>query len=161
MATEAVPFPMPVLIARGGADDLDAVMEVMSQSFRPCFGEAWTRSQVAGILPMPGVWLGIARTGDIIVGFSLRRAIGGESELLLLAVHRACQRQGIGRVLLEDFIDGSRAVGAERLHLEVRDGNEAVALYSDAGFRVAGRRKGYYRGGDGIHYDALTMVLES
>ena len=41
-----------VRLRRGGVDDLDDVMRIMTAAFQPCFGEAWTRSQCAGILPM-------------------------------------------------------------------------------------------------------------
>ena len=40
--------------------DLDDVMSVMNEAFDPQFGEAWTRSQCAGILPMSGVSLMLA-----------------------------------------------------------------------------------------------------
>ena len=52
--------------------DLDSVIQVMNAAFDERFGEAWTRSQCAGILPMPGVKLVVARFGDgRSVGFSL------------------------------------------------------------------------------------------
>ena len=43
-----------VRLRPGRVDDLDDVMRIMSGAFQPCFGEAWTRSQCAGILPMSG-----------------------------------------------------------------------------------------------------------
>jgi ribosomal-protein-alanine N-acetyltransferase len=48
--------------------------------------------------------------------------------------------------------------GADRLHLEVRDGNPAIKLYSRSGFSEVGRRKNYYTGRDGQIYDALTLT---
>ena len=44
-----------VQIAPGSADQIDAVMRVMDSAFGDRFGEAWTRSQLSGILPMAGV----------------------------------------------------------------------------------------------------------
>ena len=70
----------------GKSTDLDDIVAVMNAAFDERFGEAWTRSQCAGILPMPGVRLMIARVGDGTAGFSLFRTIADESELLLLAV---------------------------------------------------------------------------
>lgn len=153
---------IPVRICDGGADDLDGVLEVMSGAFSPDFGEGWTRSQVAGILPLSGVMLAIARDAvDRPRGFSLQRTIAGESELLLLAVHLAAQRCGIGSCLLDHFIATSRSLGAKRLHLEVRDGNPATAMYQAYGFAPAGRRANYYRGSDGSVFDAITMALDT
>ena len=41
--------------------DLDKVMTVMDHAFDRRFGEAWTRSQLGGIMPMAGVSLILAR----------------------------------------------------------------------------------------------------
>jgi ribosomal-protein-alanine N-acetyltransferase len=144
-------------LAEGGLRDLDAVMRVMEESFDPSFGEAWTGPQCAGLLPMPGVWMTLARDGDAVVGFSLSRIVLIEAELLLLAVSKNGQRAGIGRRLLERFIGLAADRGAEKLYLEVRDGNEAVRLYNALGFREIGRRRNYYTGKDGQLYDAITL----
>lgn len=148
-----------VRLRRGGNDDLDEVMRIMASAFQPCFGEAWTRSQCAGILPMHGVTLTLAEAGRQIVGFSLARTVADEAELLLLAVEAGEQRRGIGQALLDDFVANSLAGGAHRLHLEVRDGNPAVELYRLSGFAPAGRRRNYYHGPGGERYDAVTLVL--
>jgi ribosomal-protein-alanine N-acetyltransferase len=151
---------MIVSLAQGTSDDLDSVMEVMSSAFPARFGEAWTRSQCAGILPMTGVRLVLARDGEeTSLGFSLYRTVAGDSELLLLAVDSKAQGNGIGRKLLDHFIEDARQNGAERIHLEVREGNAATRLYESAGFTRANRRRDYYRGSDRTQFDALTFVL--
>jgi len=147
-----------ITIAEGGLADLDAVMRVMEDSFDPAYGEAWTAPQCAGLMPMPGVWLTLARDGDEILGFALGRIVLKEAELLLLAVRRDGQGQGIGQLLLDRFILVATTRGADRLHLEVRDGNPAIKLYARSGFSEAGRRKNYYTGRDGQIYDALTLT---
>ena len=80
---------------------------------------------------MTGVSLMLARDhgSPQPVGFSLFRTVAGEAELLLLAVAPDHQGRGIGRLLLDEFVDRARAAGASRVHLEVRDGNPAVAMY--------------------------------
>lgn len=147
-----------VTLAEGGLLDLDAVMRVMEDSFDPAYGEGWTAPQCAGLMPMPGVWLTLAREGDEVVGFALGRIVADEAELLLLAVERGRQHQGIGQMLLDRFTSIAASRGAERLHLEVRDGNHAIKLYSRSGFVEVGRRKNYYSGRDGQVYDALTLA---
>lgn len=158
MATPAQPA-RACRLRPGGADDLDEVMRIMTTAFPPCFGEAWTRSQCAGILPMAGVTLTLAEDDDGALGFALARTIADEAELLLIAVNPQCQRRGIGQSLLINFIEQARNAGAEKLHLEVRDNNPAVALYTAAGFLPAGRRRNYYRGADGTKHDAVTLML--
>lgn len=148
----------PPLVREGGIADLDAVMAVMNDSFDPAFGEAWTAPQCAGLLPMAGVWLSIASEGDETVGFALARIVAREAELLLLAVKREAQRHGIGALLLQRFVEIARRRDAQRLHLEVREGNHAVNLYKRLGFVEVGRRRNYYNGRDGQVYDALTLA---
>ncbi len=158
MATPAL--ATRVRLEPGTSRHLDAVISVMEAAFGAKYGEAWTRSQCAGILPMAGVSLIIARDphSDETLGFSLSRGVADEAELLLLAVVPERHRQGIGSRLLDDFMDGARARGAARVHLEVREGNPAVAMYRAAGFCPVGRRRNYYRADDGRHYDALTLA---
>jgi ribosomal-protein-alanine N-acetyltransferase len=60
--------------------------------------------------------------------------------------------------LLEQFIDRARSDGATRVHLEVRDGNPAIAMYRAAGFEPVGRRRKYYHAADGRNFDALTFA---
>lgn len=151
-----------ILLDRGGAADLPAVLTVMEDAFDPRFGEGWTHAQCAGLLPMPGVWLTLARDSETgVVGFSLARIVADEAELLLLAVRRDAQRRGVGVRLLDHFDASARAQGALRLHLEVRDGNNAVNLYKSSGFTLVGRRAGYYNGLDGQQYDALSLSRPS
>lgn len=145
-------------IVEGGAADLDSVMAVMGESFDPSYGEAWTAPQCAGLMPMPGVWLNLAVVGEEVVGFGLSRAVLREAELLLLAVKTKDQNRGIGKLLLDAFVEQACARGANRLHLEVREGNHAVNLYLAAGFTPVGRRPNYYNGKDGQVYDALTLA---
>ncbi len=144
----------------GTSRDLDCLMSVMNAAFDPRFGEGWTRSQCAGILPMHGVALVIARNGedDRPIGFSLSRTVSDEAELLLLAVTPEHRRAGIGAKLLGQFLDRVIDQGATRIHLEVREGNPAIKMYRAAGFAIAGRRRKYYRGSDGSQYDALTLA---
>ncbi|MEO8548253.1 MAG: GNAT family N-acetyltransferase [Sphingomicrobium sp.] len=158
----SLPSAEAIRLAPGRSTDLAPVMTIMSAAFPSQFGEAWTRSQCAGILPMTGVSLMLAHDNGERqpIGFSLFRTVAGEAELLLLAVAPDRQRNGIGRMLLDHFIDCARAAGATRVHLEVRDGNPAVGMYRLAGFEPAGRRLNYYRGNDGRQFDALTLARE-
>ena len=92
MATPAL--DRTVRVRPGNSRDLDDVMEVMDAAFGDTFGEAWTRSQCAGILPMAGVSLTVAREVDsgAVIGFSLSRTVANEAELLLLAVRALARR---------------------------------------------------------------------
>jgi ribosomal-protein-alanine N-acetyltransferase len=149
-----------IRILDGSSEDLDDVMRVMNEAFGNRFGEAWTRSQLAGILPMGGVSLMLAKSKDEkkTIGFSLFRTVADESELLLIAVLPDRHREGVGGQLLYDFLERARNDGVARVHLEVRDGNPAVGMYRNAGFSPVGRRRNYYHGEDGKRFDAITLA---
>jgi len=150
--------PSGITFCEGSVADLDAVMTVMDESFDPRFGEAWTASQCAGLLPLPGVWLNLAQDKSGVIGFALARNVADEAELLLLAVRRPMQGRGVGKMLLERFTEQARERGAARVHLEVREGNHALSLYREANFTLVGRRRNYYRGHAGQSFDALTLA---
>jgi len=159
MATPA--FTDDVRIEAGSSGDIDAVMSVMDAAFGKTFGEAWTRSQLSGILPMTGVSMMLAwDRDDDAVGFSLVRVVADEAELLLIAVLPSHHRRGIGRRLLDHFMRQANDEGVRRVHLEVRDGNPAVAMYRAAGFSAVGRRRSYYQAPDGKRFDAITLARE-
>ncbi len=81
-------------------------------------------------------------------GLVLARAVGGEAEVLTLAVVPSLRRQGIGRSLLDRAMVEAAARGAAAILLEVATDNAAArALYASAGFTVIGRRPRYYPGG--------------
>lgn len=140
----------------GDTRDAWIVDELMATAFDPRFGEAWTRSQCLGVLAMPGVSLMIACVDDVPAGFAMTRIVADEAELLLLAVAPAHQRHGIGGALLRAVIADCERAGVTKLHLEVRAGNPALALYGQAGFAKVGERRAYYRGQNGEAFDAHT-----
>jgi ribosomal-protein-alanine N-acetyltransferase len=160
MATPAIADD--VVVEAGSADRIDSVMRVMDAAFGDRFGEAWTRSQLSGILPMAGVNLTLAvdRRTRAVIGFSLVRTVADESELLLIGVLPGRHRRGIGTLLLNHFLDRARGAGIGRVHLEVRDGNPATGMYLAAGFSPVGRRRNYYHATDGKRYDAITLAHE-
>jgi len=140
----------------GTTADLAMVETIMADAFDPRFGEAWTRGQCLGIMSLPGVWLTIATIGGEPAGFALSRLTLDEVELLLLATAPAKRRRGVAAALLRSVIGDAQDKRAVALHLEVRDGNDAIKLYRGAGFAKVGQRRAYYRGTGGLVSDAFT-----
>lgn len=88
-------------------------------------------------------------------GFALTRTLAGESELLTLAVDPAFQGAGIGRKLLETWLETAEA---EYAFLEVAQDNvRAVGLYHSCGFEETGIRRAYYQRPGAAPIDALLM----
>ncbi len=162
MATRAVPPPSDedaasaVVLRAGDARDLAIVDALMGDAFDPAYGEAWTRTQCLGVLALPGIQLVLAFVDDRPAGFAMTRTVLDEAELLLIAVATDARRRGIGTALVGAVIADCIAANVATLHLEVRAGNEDVALYTAHGFAKVGERRAYYRGRSGVAHDAHT-----
>ena len=90
--------------------------------------------------------------------FILGQIVSGEAEIIQITVINEARNQGIGSALLDEFLKNHATLGC---YLDVMEGNEeAIRLYQRAGFRVTGRRQGYYRL-DGERRDALLMRLDT
>lgn len=141
-----------------GYDQLASVGQVMSRAFDPRYGEAWNEAQCLALLALPGYRLSglMSGKGDML-GFSISRHVAGESELLLIAVDPSFGRNGYGTILINDWIAQCRQNGINRVFLEVRADNPALILYDKLGFARLAVRPAYYRGGDGVLRDAVTM----
>jgi [ribosomal protein S18]-alanine N-acetyltransferase len=80
-----------------------------------------------------------------VKGFIAARLVADELHVNNVAVRPAYRRIGIARKLLETTLDEAARMGARIAFLEVRAGNApAQALYARCGFKVTGRRTGYY-----------------
>ena len=149
-------------------EQLDQIMAVMEESFDPRWGEAWNRRQVRDALATPNTHCLLAHDdagadGDSqalsATGFLLSRAAPGEEEILLLAVCPGRRRSGVASRLVEAFKAEAAARGAERIFLEVRENNPAIAFYRLQHFNPVGRRRDYYRQNDGTRLDAITFAF--
>jgi [ribosomal protein S18]-alanine N-acetyltransferase len=88
-------------------------------------------------------------------GFICFRDVGKESEILNLCVHPLYRRHGIGRRLMEFYLDRCAAGGIEISHLEVSVSNEAALnLYRSFSYEKVGLRKRFYQG----KIDALLLT---
>jgi len=133
-------------------DDVTAVHEIERLSFRTPWPSYAFEQELRGNRLAHYV---VARAGDRVVGFAGVWLMVDEAHVTTFGVHPDWRRQGIGRQLLLNLVELSRAIGARRMTLEVRASNEAAqALYSGFGFDEAGRRPRYYTD-DGE--DALVM----
>lgn len=140
-------------------------MAVMDAAFDPAYGEAWTRRQVEDALLVGNTqYRLIAATGqppldhEAAAGFFLSRTGFEEEELLLLGVAPQYRRLGLGRRLLDWLAHEARERGADRLLLEMRQGNPAEHLYRGFGFASIGLRPNYYRAPSGGRIDAITFA---
>ena len=161
MATQRKPSPVSVRTV--GPFDLGR----LSRLHKGCFEEAWSRSDLAHLLAMPGGFGLIARLfeGGLAgfdamrgVGFSLCRVVRDESELLSIGVGPAYRRRGVAGYLLRASMERAHTIGARQMFLEVAvDNLPAQQLYLEHGFEQVGTRPDYYHRQNGQRMAAHTM----
>ena len=80
-----------------------------------------------------------------IMGYGILSAAVGEGHVLNLCVRKECQRQGIGKKIMQFLLVEAQMLQVEDLFLEVRASNlPAMQLYELMGFCEYGRRNHYY-----------------
>lgn len=126
--------------------------------------EPWRARDIARLLESPQAlgFLAVGRAyGETMpLGFVLGRLVLDEGEVLSIGVLEGARRQGVARRLLEAVLARARAAGARRLTLDVGTDNlPALRLYEALGFEQVGRRRDYYRRGDGERIDGLILGL--
>lgn len=116
--------------------------------------DAWSADTVAGEVEGTGRHAVVAAEAEQLVGYAVTWTAGEVADLQRIAVRTDRQRQGIASALLDAVLARARAVGTERMLLEVSAANApALAFYTDAGFTEIDRRRRYYRDGS----DAVVM----
>ncbi|MFN2299269.1 MAG: ribosomal protein S18-alanine N-acetyltransferase [Anaerolineales bacterium] len=99
-----------------------------------------------------------SREDGQVVGVAGYWLVIDEAHIATFAVHPDWRGRGLGKVLLSAMLRHAHSHGAASATLEVRAGNaKARALYRGFGFRVVGRRKGYYKNNG---EDAVLMTAE-
>jgi len=125
--------------------DLDSVLDLELALFGP---EAWSRQMLVGELsqqPASRYYL-VAEDSGSIVGYAGLLAVGGQADVLTIAVATSRWGQGIGSDLLGRLLTEAIHRGCTEMFLEVRSDNiRAQRLYQWWGFTEVGIRRGYYQ----------------
>jgi ribosomal-protein-alanine N-acetyltransferase len=136
-------------------EDLDEVLAIERASFTM----PWSRGAFLYEMQQNRVarcWVGRDDDGRV-AGYLCLWEVADEVHITNVAVRPDMRRQGIARALLSSVIDNARARAFKIVVLEVRPSNHnALTLYESFGFRVVGRRHGYYYD---TGEDALVMEI--
>ncbi|BAI70685.1 ribosomal-protein-alanine N-acetyltransferase [Azospirillum sp. B510] len=126
-----------------------AVVAALQQACFP--DDPWDEASIATLTAPPAGFAVIAADArDRPVGFVMARVAADDAEILAIGVLPRARRGGVGRLLVEAVVTGSRDLGATALFLEVAEDNPAAwSLYKACGFFSVGRRPGYYKRSDG------------
>lgn len=94
-----------------------------------------------------------------IIGYGGMWRLYDEAHVTTIGVRRDLHHHGHGRVLFAGLVQAAYDMGAKWVTLEVRTSNEnAMKMYEAFGFKVIGRRKGYYTDNG---EDAIVMWSDS
>jgi ribosomal-protein-alanine N-acetyltransferase len=123
--------------------DIDDVLEIEQLSFPAPWTELMFRHQ----LSLDKISANLSLVEDeTVIGYAIAWFVFDEIHLLSIAITPGSRRRGHAGRLLDTVIEMGRERGIYRIVLEVRVGNTgAQQFYSERGFQVIGKRKGYYR----------------
>ena len=96
---------------------------------------------------------------DEVVGYAGMWRMYDEAHVTTIGVRNDLHHSGYGRVLFAALVQAAYDMGAKWITLEVRTSNDnAMRMYEKFGFKVIGRRKGYYTDNG---EDAIVMWSDS
>lgn len=95
------------------------------------------------------------QTKHSVIGFICFQNIKDESELHNICVHPLYRQLGMGKIMMQFYIDFCIQIGIKTFYLEVHSSNQsAIHLYQYFSYQSFGTRKKYYQG----RFDALLMM---
>jgi [ribosomal protein S18]-alanine N-acetyltransferase len=132
----------PIAIERMRSADLEEVLAIE----RASFSMPWSRGAFLYELEQNRVArCYVVREDGRLIGYICLWEVADEVHITNVAVHPDLRRRGVARSLLSAVLDDARQRKLRLVVLEVRPSNaEALGLYESFGFRVVGRRRGYY-----------------
>lgn len=144
--------------------DLPSVIEINLNSLPEHYSDYFFHSILR---ELPEAFIVAEISNDIIgyvmckieYGFSNFRKLGfvKKGHVVSIAVLEKVRGRGVGKVLMEEALNGIVSRRCDEIYLEVRTSNNAaIKMYENLNFQVKSRLRAYYRDGE----DAYLMALE-
>lgn len=123
-------------------------IEPLHQLEKRCFKEAfrWRKEDLIEALETTDIWIGVYE-GKIVGCVLVELEKESTGHIVSLCVDPAYQKQGFGRLLMEEVESSLQTAGIKTIRLEVQVDNPAQVLYFKLGYRVTGVKPRYYSNG--------------
>jgi ribosomal protein S18 acetylase RimI-like enzyme len=107
----------------------------------------WREPRVRHAIAEPDTNVIVVGLPGAVVAFGVMYYADDDAHLLLFAVHRSRQRQGVGTALLQWLEEAALAAGAQRVRVEARMDNVAArSFYNEHGYHEGDVVRGMYSG---------------
>ena len=140
------------IIRIGAPSDNEGIHAIEQSVFKE---DPWSMEMISQeIAEDPSRITWIMEFGELIIGYCMVRFGPAEVHFINMAVVTSFHRLGLGKKMLDHFLDQIPAKSS--VFLEVKRGNfPAINLYLGAGFEEVAIREAYYRDGS----DAIVMCM--
>jgi ribosomal protein S18 acetylase RimI-like enzyme len=129
------------------AGDAEAIAAMSRDYIEQGLGWSWHVARVQRSIRDPDTNVAVVRESGAILAFGIMKYREEVAHLLLFAVRRSHQRQGVGSLVLRWLESVALASGATRIDLECRRDNSAGRnFYGEHGYHEHVISRGYYGG---------------
>lgn len=136
-----VRYKMDIKFVPMNKDHISDIARIEKDSF----SKPWSEQAIQEELTNNTAMFFVAEVDKTAVGYIGVHVVCDEGYIANMAVAPEYRNRGIGKQLLEMFIGISLGMKLSFISLEVRPSNKvAVDMYKKLGFKVMGRRKGFY-----------------
>jgi ribosomal-protein-alanine N-acetyltransferase len=136
-------------------DDAGAIAALSRDEIEHGLPWTWREARVRHAIADPDTNVIVAGPPGEVHAFGVMYYADDDAHLLLFAVNRSRQRQGVGTALLQWLEAAAHAAGAQRIRVEARMDNVAArSFYNEHGYHEAGLAPRMYSGRlDGVRLE--------
>ncbi len=136
-------------------DDAGAIAALSRDEIEHGLPWTWREPRVRHAIADPDTNVIVVGPPGAVAAFGVMYYADDDAHLLLFAVHRSRQRQGVGSALLRWLEEAARAAGAQRIRVEARMDNVAArSFYNEHGFHERALAPRMYSGRlDGVRLE--------
>ena len=142
-----------MIIRKANLDDVEAIVSLDQEVLQT----NWHEKLYAESIVLKDTQSLVLDHEGRLIGFLIYRNIGGDLEIIQLALNKEYQRQGLASMMIDYMIQDAQSSTIDFIYLEVEmDNLPAFNLYKKYGFEAIHQRKNYYGQGQ----NAIVMRKE-